>query len=189
MREPVGSQTSAAAPSLGGVALTDHHLVSIVTPSLNQGTFIDATINSIKAQTYHRYEHIVVDGGSTDETLGILRRTEGSYPMRWTSEPDRGMYEAVNKGMRELDRRHPLLSRQRRPLPPVDARVCGRGIQAPPRGGIRLRRRPHSRRCVWSAGLLHGPALRPGVNWERWLSASASGVLASVGLGRGRAVR
>ena len=75
-------------------------LVSIVTPTLNQGQFIEATINSIQAQTYRHFEHIVIDGGSTDDTLDILRRHEGSYPMRWLSEPDRGMYDAVNKGMR-----------------------------------------------------------------------------------------
>jgi glycosyltransferase involved in cell wall biosynthesis len=75
-------------------------LVSIVTPTLNQGRFIEATIRSIQGQTYRRFEHIVVDGGSTDETLEILRRLEGTYPMRWLSEPDAGMYDAVNKGLR-----------------------------------------------------------------------------------------
>jgi SAM-dependent methyltransferase len=80
--------------------VTDRPLVSIVTPTLNQGAFIEATINSIRAQTYGQFEHIVVDGGSTDGTLDILRRHEGAYAMRWLSEPDRGMYDAVNKGMR-----------------------------------------------------------------------------------------
>jgi glycosyltransferase involved in cell wall biosynthesis len=75
-------------------------LVSIVTPTLNQGRFIEATIRSVRAQTYGNYEHIVVDGGSTDGTLDVLRANEGTYPMRWISEPDRGMYDAVNKGMR-----------------------------------------------------------------------------------------
>lgn len=75
--------------------------VSIVTPTLSQGAFIEATIRSIKTQTYDRYEHIVVDGGSKDGTLAILRSHEGTYSMGWTSEPDRGMYDAVNKGMRQ----------------------------------------------------------------------------------------
>jgi len=75
--------------------------VSIVTPTLNQGRFIEHTIRSIKNQTCTDFEHIIVDGGSTDETLDILRRHEGTYPMRWVSEPDRGMYDAVNKGMRQ----------------------------------------------------------------------------------------
>src|SRR4029078_7097043 len=55
----------------------------------------------IRAQTYDHYEHIVVDGGSTDATLDILRAQEDSYPMPWQSEPDRGMYDAINKGMRQ----------------------------------------------------------------------------------------
>ena len=76
-------------------------LVSIVTPTLNQGRFIEQTIRSIRDQAYDNFEHIVVDGGSTDETLDILRRYEGTYPMRWVSEPDEGMYDAINKGMRQ----------------------------------------------------------------------------------------
>jgi len=79
--------------------MPDQPLVSIVTPTLNQGRFIEQTIRSIIGQTYERFEHIVVDGGSTDETLDILRRFEGSYPLRWTSGPDRGMYDAINKGL------------------------------------------------------------------------------------------
>jgi glycosyltransferase involved in cell wall biosynthesis len=79
--------------------MTDRPLVSIVTPTLNQGAFIEATIRSIQGQTYDRYEHIVVDGGSTDGALDILRRHEETYPMQWVSEPDTGMYAAVNKGL------------------------------------------------------------------------------------------
>ena len=79
---------------------THEPLVSIVTPTLNQGQFIGATIQSIKAQRYRNVEHIIVDGGSTDETLDIVRLHEGTYPMRWISEPDGGMYDAVNKGIR-----------------------------------------------------------------------------------------
>jgi glycosyltransferase involved in cell wall biosynthesis len=75
-------------------------LVSIVTPTLNQGRFIEQTIRSIKNQTYGNVEHIVVDGGSTDGTLDILRRYDGTYNLHWLSEPDRGMYDAINKGMR-----------------------------------------------------------------------------------------
>ncbi len=80
--------------------MTERPLVSIVTPTLNQGRFIEGTIRSIRNQTYDNLEHIVVDGGSTDETLDILRRAEGTYNLRWLSEPDRGMYDAINKGMR-----------------------------------------------------------------------------------------
>jgi len=75
-------------------------LVSIVTPSLNQGWSIEDAILSVKAQTYPNIEHIIVDGGSTDQTLDVIRRHEGSYDMRWRSEADEGMYDAVNKGLR-----------------------------------------------------------------------------------------
>lgn len=74
--------------------------VSIITPSLNQGEFIEDCIISVKAQTYQNFEHIIVDGGSTDETLKILRKYEGTYNMRWISEKDTGIYNAVNKGVR-----------------------------------------------------------------------------------------
>lgn len=73
-------------------------LVSIITPSLNKGRFIEETILSVKNQTYPRIEHIVIDGGSTDETLNILRKY-GDGPI-WVSESDKGMYDASNKGLR-----------------------------------------------------------------------------------------
>lgn len=83
------------------VPVTDRApLVSIVTPSLNQGRFIEQTIASVRDQAYPNIEHIVVDGGSTDETLEILQRHAGTYPLRWVVERDGGMYEAVNRGMR-----------------------------------------------------------------------------------------
>ena len=70
--------------------------VSIITPSFNQADFIEDTIRSVLGQTYPNIEHIVVDGGSTDGTLEILR----SYGarVRWFSEPDEGQGDAVNKG-------------------------------------------------------------------------------------------
>lgn len=73
-------------------------LVSIVTPSLNQGRFIEQTILSVRGQTYPHLEHIVMDAGSRDETVAILKKYEGTYSMRWVSEPDRGMYDGINKG-------------------------------------------------------------------------------------------
>jgi glycosyltransferase involved in cell wall biosynthesis len=70
-------------------------LVSIVTPSLNQARYIEHTIESVAAQDYPRIEHVVVDGGSTDGTLEILKRFEH---LRWVSEPDRGQSDAIRKG-------------------------------------------------------------------------------------------
>jgi glycosyltransferase involved in cell wall biosynthesis len=73
--------------------------VSIVTPSLNQGQFIRATIESVLSQTYPNIEYFVVDGGSTDGTLDILR--EYGTRIRWSSEPDSGQTNAINKGLQQ----------------------------------------------------------------------------------------
>lgn len=80
--------------------MKDKTLVSIVTPSYNQGRFIEDTLLSVKNQDYPNIEHIVVDGGSTDNTLEILRKYEKEYNLIWISEPDEGQSDAVNKGFR-----------------------------------------------------------------------------------------
>ncbi|MBA7515426.1 Chondroitin synthase [subsurface metagenome] len=71
--------------------------VSIITPSLNQGQFIEETIISVKNQDYPNIEHIVIDGGSKDGTIDILKK----YPhLIWKSQPDKGQSDALNKGFR-----------------------------------------------------------------------------------------
>jgi len=72
-------------------------LVSIVTPSLNQAKFMRATLESVAMQDYPAIEHIVVDGGSNDGTVDILRSWSG-HPIRWVSEKDRGQADAIAKG-------------------------------------------------------------------------------------------
>jgi glycosyltransferase involved in cell wall biosynthesis/SAM-dependent methyltransferase len=72
--------------------------ISIVTPSFNQGAFIEETILSIANQGYPNLEHIVIDGGSTDETKSVLER-HSDLLAYWESEPDRGQSHAINKGM------------------------------------------------------------------------------------------
>ncbi len=73
-------------------------LVSIVTPSFNQGKFLEKTILSVRNQDYPFIEHIIVDGGSSDETLNILRKYQRD--VKWVSEPDEGQSDAINKGFR-----------------------------------------------------------------------------------------
>jgi glycosyltransferase involved in cell wall biosynthesis len=74
--------------------------ISIVIPSLNQGRFIEETIRSIVDQGWPDLEIIIIDGGSTDETLAIIRKYEASIAF-WVSEPDRGQADAINKGLRK----------------------------------------------------------------------------------------
>lgn len=76
--------------------------VSVVTPSLDQGKFIRDNLESVLSQHYPDVEHIVVDGGSNDETAAILEEFARTHnnSIRWISEPDRGQSDAVNKGLR-----------------------------------------------------------------------------------------
>jgi glycosyltransferase involved in cell wall biosynthesis len=68
---------------------------SIITPSFNQGRFLPDCVESVLSQSDVEWEHIVTDAGSTDETLQVLER----YPhLIWTSEPDDGMSDGINKG-------------------------------------------------------------------------------------------
>jgi glycosyltransferase involved in cell wall biosynthesis len=71
--------------------------VSIITPSFNQGQFIERTLQSVASQTGAEIEHVVFDGGSTDQTVEIL--TYFTPPVRWVSEKDNGQTDAVNKGI------------------------------------------------------------------------------------------
>jgi len=76
--------------------LKDSPLISIITPSLNSALFIAEAVESVLSQDYPNFEHIIIDGGSTDGTRELLC----AYPhLRVISEPDRGIYYALNKGI------------------------------------------------------------------------------------------
>ena len=75
--------------------------VSIVTPSFNQGQFIERTLQSVASQTGSEIEHVVFVGGSTDNTVEVLKGF--SPPVRWVSKKDKGQADAINQGICATD--------------------------------------------------------------------------------------
>lgn len=72
--------------------------LTIITPSFNQAEFLERTIDSVLSQGHPNLEYFVIDGGSNDGSIDIIRRYE-RYLTWWTSEPDRGQVDAINKGL------------------------------------------------------------------------------------------
>jgi glycosyltransferase involved in cell wall biosynthesis len=76
--------------------------ISIVTPSFEQGRFLDRTIYSVVTQNYPALEYVVQDGGSTDDTVEVLHRFERLLTA-WVSEPDEGQADAINRGFAQTN--------------------------------------------------------------------------------------
>ena len=77
-------------------------LISVITVSYNAVTTIEQTILSVINQTYSNIEYIIIDGGSTDGTVDIIRKYADRIAY-WVSEPDKGIYDAMNKGTKKAN--------------------------------------------------------------------------------------
>jgi glycosyltransferase involved in cell wall biosynthesis len=74
-------------------------LVTIITPSLNQVAYLPDTLRSVAAQDYGRVEHVVMDGGSTDGSLEVIREWANDHEIVWRSQPDKGQADAIAQGL------------------------------------------------------------------------------------------
>ena len=76
--------------------------ISIITATYNSGKTLRDTIQSVLSQTYQDIEYLIIDGGSTDNTMDIVRKYEPQFDgrLKYISEPDKGIYDAMNKGIR-----------------------------------------------------------------------------------------
>ena len=98
--QPAGKKLKVkGAPTTHLPPLSERPLVSVIVPSYNQGRFIKETIDSALSQDYRPIEVIVIDGASTDNTLNVLHTYDGAPGVEWVSEPDKGVADAVNKGL------------------------------------------------------------------------------------------
>jgi glycosyltransferase involved in cell wall biosynthesis len=95
--EAAGASTSARSPRSPAADATVWPRISIVTPSYNQGHFIEETIRSVLQQGYPNLEYIVMDGRSTDASVAIIERYS-RWLHDWVSEPDLGQSDAINRG-------------------------------------------------------------------------------------------
>lgn len=83
--------------------------ITILTASFNNASTIKKTLESIRSQTFSDLEHIVIDGGSSDGTISILKNYEGMYNLKWLSEKDEGIADALNKGIKKANGKYILV--------------------------------------------------------------------------------
>ena len=89
--------------------IINYPFFTILTASYNNESTIKQTLGSIKDQTFQNLEHFVIDGGSNDGTIDILKKMGHSYNMSWISEPDHGIADALNKGFHQSKGRYILV--------------------------------------------------------------------------------
>ena len=82
------------------IKLNQYPKISVITPNYDQAGFIEETITSVLSQNYPNLEYIIIDGGSTDRSLDIIKKYQDELAY-WVSEKDGGMYDAINKGFRK----------------------------------------------------------------------------------------
>ena len=80
------------------MSTTKSPLLSIVTVVYNARDYLDITLNSVRSQTYKNFEYLIVDGGSTDGTLDLIKENDTAITT-WISEPDNGIFDAMNKAL------------------------------------------------------------------------------------------
>lgn len=115
--------------------MAEQPLVSIVTPSFNQGAFLGSAMESVLTQDYPNVEYIVIDGGSSDESAAIIKRQQRKLAF-WVSQPDRGQADAINKGFEKAKGKYMAWLNADDRLKPGAVRAAVEFLEAHPQVGM-----------------------------------------------------